>query len=218
MTGCSSSSSATCSGRCVPIRGAPTSTSRRAPTRSRTSCRSARRSAARSWSTGCRSSCSARTTTSGSPTTRGSPRPARRAIDQYGTGCTGSRLMNGTLDLHLELEHELADWMQREAALVFTAGYLANLADDLDAVRSRGRDRHRREEPRVDRGRRRSSPAPGWCGSATTTWTSSRRSSAGSRRTGGPRSSSGTPSSRWRATSSTCRACSRSAGPPARAR
>ena len=36
--------------------------------------------------------------------------------------------MNGTLDLHLELEHELADWMQREAALVFTAGYLANLA------------------------------------------------------------------------------------------
>ena len=36
--------------------------------------------------------------------------------------------MNGTLDLHLELEAELADWMQREAALVFTAGYLANLA------------------------------------------------------------------------------------------
>jgi 8-amino-7-oxononanoate synthase len=53
---------------------------------------------------------------------------ARRAVDTYGTGCTGSRLMNGTLDLHLELERELADWMQREAALVFTAGYLANLA------------------------------------------------------------------------------------------
>lgn len=53
---------------------------------------------------------------------------ACRAVDRYGTGCTGSRLMNGTLDLHLELEADLADWMQREAALVFTAGYLANLA------------------------------------------------------------------------------------------
>jgi 8-amino-7-oxononanoate synthase len=53
---------------------------------------------------------------------------ARAAVDRYGTGCTGSRLMNGTLELHLELEAELADWMQREAALVFTAGYLANLA------------------------------------------------------------------------------------------
>ena len=53
---------------------------------------------------------------------------ARAAIDQYGAGCTGSRLMNGTLELHLELEAELASWMRREAALVFTAGYLANLA------------------------------------------------------------------------------------------
>ncbi len=53
---------------------------------------------------------------------------SRRAIDRFGTGCTGSRLMNGTLELHLELEADLADWMQREAALVFTAGYLANLA------------------------------------------------------------------------------------------
>lgn len=53
---------------------------------------------------------------------------ARRAVDEYGAGCTGSRLMNGTLELHLELERELADWMGREAALVFTAGYLANLA------------------------------------------------------------------------------------------
>jgi len=53
---------------------------------------------------------------------------ARDAVTRYGTGCTGSRLMNGTLELHLALEAELADWMQREAALVFTAGYLANLA------------------------------------------------------------------------------------------
>ena len=62
------------------------------------------------------------------PTTRASAEAAKQAVDRYGTGCTGSRLMNGTLDLHLELEAELADWMQREAALVFTAGYLANLA------------------------------------------------------------------------------------------
>ena len=79
---------------------------------------------------------------------------ARRAVDRYGTGCTGSRLMNGTLDLHLELEHELADWMQREAALVFTAGYLANLATIATLCGPGGRHRHRREEPRVDRGRR----------------------------------------------------------------
>jgi 8-amino-7-oxononanoate synthase len=53
---------------------------------------------------------------------------ARAAVSAYGTGCTGSRLMNGTLELHLELEAELAAWMGRESALVFTAGYLANLA------------------------------------------------------------------------------------------
>ena len=52
---------------------------------------------------------------------------ARAAIDEYGAGCTGSRLMNGTLELHLELEAELASWMRRDSALVFTAGYLANL-------------------------------------------------------------------------------------------
>ena len=53
---------------------------------------------------------------------------SKDAVDRYGTGCTGSRLMNGTLDLHLELEAELARWMRREAALVFTTGYFANLA------------------------------------------------------------------------------------------
>jgi 8-amino-7-oxononanoate synthase len=54
-------------------------------------------------------------------------RAAIEAVERYGTGCTGSRLMNGTLSLHLELEDELADWMGTEAALVFTAGYLANM-------------------------------------------------------------------------------------------
>src|SRR5919202_2089228 len=52
---------------------------------------------------------------------------ARDALDRYGTGLTGSRFMNGTIPLHLELERELADWMGTDDALVYTAGYLANV-------------------------------------------------------------------------------------------
>ncbi|MGH2762417.1 MAG: aminotransferase class I/II-fold pyridoxal phosphate-dependent enzyme [Thermoleophilaceae bacterium] len=51
---------------------------------------------------------------------------AREALERYGTGLTGSRFLNGTLDLHLELERELADWMGSEDVLVYTTGYLAN--------------------------------------------------------------------------------------------
>jgi 8-amino-7-oxononanoate synthase len=51
---------------------------------------------------------------------------AREALDRYGTGVTGSRFMNGTLPIHLELERELADWLGEDDALVYTAGYLAN--------------------------------------------------------------------------------------------
>lgn len=53
---------------------------------------------------------------------------SKEAIDRFGSGCTGSRLMNGTLIIHEELEADLAEWVGREAAIVFTAGYLANLA------------------------------------------------------------------------------------------
>jgi 8-amino-7-oxononanoate synthase len=49
------------------------------------------------------------------------------ALNQYGTGLTGSRFLNGTTGLHLELEHELAAWMGTEAAIVFTTGHQANL-------------------------------------------------------------------------------------------
>jgi 8-amino-7-oxononanoate synthase len=49
------------------------------------------------------------------------------ALERYGTGLTGSRFLNGTIDLHLELERELADWIGTEAALVFTTGHQANL-------------------------------------------------------------------------------------------
>ena len=52
---------------------------------------------------------------------------ARDALDRYGTGLTGSRFLNGTLDLHLELEAEIAGWYESEAALVFTTGHQANL-------------------------------------------------------------------------------------------
>jgi 8-amino-7-oxononanoate synthase len=52
---------------------------------------------------------------------------ARKALEQYGTGLTGSRLLNGTIDLHLELEKEIADWMGTEEAIVFTTGHQANV-------------------------------------------------------------------------------------------
>jgi 8-amino-7-oxononanoate synthase len=53
---------------------------------------------------------------------------AHAALSKYGTGLTGSRLLNGTIALHLELEQEIADWMGTEEALVFTSGQQANLA------------------------------------------------------------------------------------------
>ena len=49
------------------------------------------------------------------------------ALDRYGTGLTGSRFLNGTTDLHLELEAALTEWFGSEAALVFTTGHQANL-------------------------------------------------------------------------------------------
>lgn len=52
---------------------------------------------------------------------------AKEAIDKYGTGCAGSRFLNGTLDIHLELEERLAELVGKEAALVFATGYQANL-------------------------------------------------------------------------------------------
>ena len=52
---------------------------------------------------------------------------AMEALERYGTGLTGSRFLNGTIDLHLRLEEELAEWMGAEAVLVFTTGHQANL-------------------------------------------------------------------------------------------
>jgi 8-amino-7-oxononanoate synthase len=52
---------------------------------------------------------------------------AKRAIGRYGSGCTGSRFLNGTLALHEELEARLARFLDCEAALVFTTGFQTNL-------------------------------------------------------------------------------------------
>ncbi|HWX52767.1 MAG TPA: pyridoxal phosphate-dependent aminotransferase family protein [Solirubrobacteraceae bacterium] len=52
---------------------------------------------------------------------------AEEALHRYGTGLTGSRLLNGTTPLHLELERELAEWMGAEDAIVFTTGHQANV-------------------------------------------------------------------------------------------
>ncbi|OGW20848.1 MAG: 8-amino-7-oxononanoate synthase [Nitrospirae bacterium GWC2_46_6] len=52
---------------------------------------------------------------------------AVEAIKKYGTGCAGSRFLNGTLDLHVNLEEKLARFMRKEAALVFSTGFQVNL-------------------------------------------------------------------------------------------
>ncbi len=72
-------------------------------------------------------SCSGRTTTSALPTIPKVLEAASRALSRYGSGCTGSRFLNGTLDLHEQLEGALAEFFGKEACLVFSTGYSANL-------------------------------------------------------------------------------------------
>jgi 8-amino-7-oxononanoate synthase len=52
---------------------------------------------------------------------------SKRAIDKYGTGCAGSRFLNGTLDIHIELENRLAKYVGKEAAVLFSTGFQVNL-------------------------------------------------------------------------------------------
>jgi len=52
---------------------------------------------------------------------------AAQAVLKYGSGCTGSRFLNGTLDLHVELETKLAEFVRKESALVFSTGFQTNL-------------------------------------------------------------------------------------------
>jgi 8-amino-7-oxononanoate synthase len=62
---------------------------------------------------------------------------AIEAVKRYGTSCTGSRFLNGTLELHEQLEHELAEWVGKEAALCFSTGMQVNLGT-ISALVSRG--------------------------------------------------------------------------------
>ena len=72
---------------------------------------------------------------------------AQDVIKFYGTGCTGSRYLNGTLDLHLELEEKLAKFMNKEACVLFSTGYQTNegsiqtIADRNDIIFS-DKDNH----------------------------------------------------------------------------
>ena len=52
---------------------------------------------------------------------------AKKAIDKYGSGCAGSRFLNGTLDLHIQLEEKLAEYVGKDEAIVFSTGYQVNL-------------------------------------------------------------------------------------------
>lgn len=53
---------------------------------------------------------------------------AIKAVEKYGTGCSGSRFLNGTLDIHIELENALANFLQKEAALIVSTGFQTNLS------------------------------------------------------------------------------------------
>ncbi len=52
---------------------------------------------------------------------------SKKAIDKYGSGCAGSRFLNGTLDIHIELENRLAKYVGKEAAVLFSTGFQVNL-------------------------------------------------------------------------------------------
>ncbi len=62
---------------------------------------------------------------------------AIQAVEKYGSGCSGSRFLNGTLDLHVDLEEKLADFLEKEAALIFSTGFQSNLSI-ISAIAGRG--------------------------------------------------------------------------------
>ncbi len=62
---------------------------------------------------------------------------AEKAVERYGTSCSGSRFMNGTLDLHEQFEDQLADFVGKKAAVCFTTGYQTNLGA-ISALMGRG--------------------------------------------------------------------------------
>ena len=131
---------------------------------------------------------------------------AREALETYGTGVTGSRLLNGTTPLHLDLERELAEWMGTEDAIVFTTGYQANVGaigtilGPADTVICDSGD-HASILDGCRALRRQTAPLPPQPHGQT-----GEDAAAAPPRTAAASWSSSTASSRWRATSATCRA------------
>ncbi len=62
---------------------------------------------------------------------------AKAAIDKYGTGCAGSPFLNGTLDIHIQLEEILADFLRKDGVMLFSAGFQAN-SGVIPSVTGRG--------------------------------------------------------------------------------
>src|SRR6185312_2369515 len=62
---------------------------------------------------------------------------ALQAVKKYGSGCSGSRLLNGTLDIHVKLEAELAEFVRKDSAIIFGTGFQANYAT-LSALTDKG--------------------------------------------------------------------------------
>ncbi|HBP37415.1 MAG TPA: 8-amino-7-oxononanoate synthase [Clostridiales bacterium] len=62
---------------------------------------------------------------------------AIQAVEKYGSGCSGSRFLNGTLDIHVELEQALASFLQKEDCLIFSTGFQSNLSI-ISSIASRG--------------------------------------------------------------------------------
>ena len=130
---------------------------------------------------------------------------ARDALEQYGTGLTGSRLLNGTTQIHLDLERELAEWMGTEEAIVFTTGHQANVGTLGHAAGARRHRDRRLRRPRLDPRRlpalaREAAPVPPQPARQAREDARARR-----RTTAAACSSSSTACSRWRATSPAAR-------------
>ena len=95
---------------------------------------------------------------------------AQAAVEKYGTGCAGSRFLNGTLDIHLELEEALAKLVNKEAVLLYSTGFQVNLGV-ISALVGKGRIRvGRQEQPRQHCRRAACSPRASSCASRTKTW------------------------------------------------
>ena len=128
---------------------------------------------------------------------------AKAAVEKYGTGCAGSRFLNGTLDIHLELEEALARLVNKEAVLLYSTGFQVNLGV-ISALVGKGEYVLADKATTPASSRAVCSPTASSCASRTRTWPPWKAASRKSTR-GRANSSSWTACSAWRATSSSCR-------------